>query len=88
MRSRRDLRANSAMHGVMVVQGWRLRGLSVSGWNTIDAASLGCCNYSTCPGLIGRMIEQPPNIVNKERIKLICDLLLVCEIQSSIERNP
>lgn len=34
------------------------------------------------------MIEQSSNVVYKERVQLLGDLLLVCKLQSPLERNP
>jgi hypothetical protein len=72
----------------MVVQRWRLRGLAISRGNAVYAAPLSGSDHGTCPTLVGGMIEQPANIVNKEWIQLVGDLLLVGEIQCSIERDP
>jgi hypothetical protein len=86
MWSRRNLGANSAMHGVMVMQR-RLRRLSISGRDTINPTPLRRRNR-TRPSLVRGMIEQPANVVNEEWIKLIRDLFLVGKIQCSIEWNP
>lgn len=42
----------------------------------------------TCPRLIRGVIEQSPNIVDKERIQLLCNLLLVGKLQGTFEWYP
>ena len=88
MWSWRHLWADSAMHGVMVMQRRRLRDLSVSGGDTIYPTSLTCRNHRIRPTLVVGMIEQAANVVNKEWIQLIRDFFLVGKIQCSVERNP
>ena len=87
MWSRRNLGANSAMHGVMVMQR-RLRVLSISGRDTINPTPLSCRSHRTRPSLVRGMIEKPTNVVNEEWIKLIRDLFLVGKIQCSVKWNP
>jgi hypothetical protein len=71
-----------------MVQRRGLRGLSVPGRSTIYPTSLGCRDHCTCPALVGGMIEQPANVVNKEGIELIRNLLLIGKVQRSFKRNP
>jgi hypothetical protein len=42
----------------------------------------------TCPRLIRGVIEQSSDVVYEERVKLFSDLLLVCEFECTLERNP
>lgn len=62
------------------MQGLRLRRLSVPGWNTVYPTPVSCSDHRTSPVLVGGMVEQPADIVNKQRIELICDLFLIGEV--------
>lgn len=42
----------------------------------------------TLTGLIGGVVEQRSNIVNKKRVKKLGDLFLVREIQRAVKRDP
>ncbi len=41
-----------------------------------------------CPRLVCGVVEQRPNVVHKEGIQQLRDLLLVGKVQSALEWNP
>ena len=45
-------------------------------------------HHSVGPGLVGRVVQQTTDVVNKERIQKICDFLLVGKLQCALKRNP
>lgn len=38
--------------------------------------------------LVGRVVEQGTNVVNKQRVQELGDFLLIGEVQRAVERNP
>ena len=54
----------------------------------IWAARCHGCIADALARLIGWMVKQCANVVNKQWIKELSDLFFVGEIQSAIERNP
>lgn len=51
-------------------------------------AALGRCHDLACPSLVRGMVEKCTNVVNKERIEELCDLLLVCKVKGAVEWDP
>lgn len=88
MWSRWYLGSNSAVHGMMVLQRGRLRCLSISRGSALYASFLRRCDHRVRPALIAGMVKKPTDVVNEKGIELIGNLLLVGEVQCSVEGNP
>ena len=90
MRRRWRLATHAALHRVMMMQA---RGRLCRLWrtgrvNTIHPSALCGCNYGICPGCVFGVVQQSTNVVNKQRIEQVSDLLLVGKVECSLERNP
>lgn len=87
----RDVGANSALHGMMVVESRRLRNLSCPltlSRSTIEAALFCGSKNGACSWGIFWIVEEAANIVDEEWIKKLSYLFLVCEIKGPFVRNP
>lgn len=89
-------RSGRVAHRVMMMQRRRLRrswasqvpiGLHMVRSPVTINSSHGSAAY-TCSRLVRRVIEKRPDIVHEEGIKLLCNFLLVCKLESTFEWDP
>lgn len=59
-----------------------------AGRRAFQASLLRLLHHHGRSGLIGGVVKETTDIVHEERIQEICDLLLIGEFQSTLERNP
>ena len=72
------------LDGRQAWRGW----LSASKLRLLLFAALGRCHDLACPGLIRGVVEERADIVNKERIEQLSNLLLVGKIKGALKRDP
>ena len=74
---------------MMVMQCRRLRRRRIARLRLLlNAASLGRRHHGSRAVLIGWMVKKSANVVDKERVEKLGDLLLVCKIKSSFKGDP
>jgi len=54
----------------------------------LQSSLLGIMHHHIRPTLVGRMIQQPTDVMYKQRIQQVGDLLLVGEIERTFEWDP
>lgn len=87
------LRSRAIAHRVMVLQSWWLGGLRCTHvlWPVVWLSPFGrshCGTTDALSSIVLRVVEECAYVVNEEWIQLLCDLLLVCKIESTLIRNP
>lgn len=84
--------ADRSGHGVMVSQGRGLRALRCTHVLLRRVRPAGRCGHRSIAdalaGLVRRVVEKCTNVVHKQGVKKLCNLLLVGEIQRAIKRYP
>lgn len=84
--------ADRSRHGVMVSQCRGLRALWCTHVLLRRVRSAGRCGHRSIAdalaGLVRRVVEKCTNVVHKQGVKKLCNLLLVREIQRAIKRYP
>lgn len=83
--------ATTTAHGMVMVliQRWQTTwNLRVPNLILLLFSSLRGCHYGIGTRLVRGMIQQSANVVHKERVKELGDLLLVREVECSFERDP
>lgn len=72
-----------------MVHSWWLWSLTCSGsCRSLDSTPFGRLHDRIGSGLIRRVVEETTNVMNEERIQLLCDLLFVGKVKSPLERDP
>ena len=66
-------------------RGWWLR---ASKLRLLLLTSLGSRHYLARPSLVCRVVQERADVVHKERIEKLGDLLLVREIEGAFEGDP
>ena len=89
MGRQRGLRAGKC-HGVMMLlqRGKSSRRLGITELILFLLSSLGGGHDLASPRLVGRMVEEGPNVVDEERVEQFSNLLLVGKIQGSLKGDP
>lgn len=73
---------------VVLLQRWQGRWLSVAHLGLFLLAALSCLHDLCGPVLVRGVVKKCANIVHKQRVKQLGDLLLIGKIQSPLKRNP